>query len=91
MTWSGRAVRGGRPDGLAAIWWADRNAAVWPMQFDPDVSVLKIRIADERYAEDFRQANPVDTSARTTAPPPWYERSTVWVIGVVALLFWLAR
>ena len=77
--------------GVAAMAWADRNAAVRPMRFDPDVSVLKVRFADERYAEDFKDANPADTDPAATAPPAWYERSAVWVIGALAVLLWIAR
>ena len=78
--------------GVVAIRWALANAAVQPLGFDPDMRVLKLRFADEDYAADFRAANAGDTDPAVTAPPPWYERSFVWEIGVpLLLLLWLAR
>jgi len=78
--------------GLAALRWAISNAAVLPLGFDQDMRVLKLQFTDEAYAEDFKAANPIDTDPRHTAPPPWYQRSIVWEIGVpLLMLFWLAR
>ncbi|MFL6624906.1 MAG: hypothetical protein ACJ8IK_06655 [Burkholderiaceae bacterium] len=77
--------------GLVAIRWANTNAAVQPLGFDSDMRVLKLQFADEEYAADFKAANPVDTDARHTAPPPWYQRSIVWEIGLpLLMLIWLA-
>lgn len=78
--------------GGIAIWWAAKNVSVQAKGFDHDMSVLKMWFADERYASDFRDANPADTDPVVTAPPRWFQRSAVWEIGATLLgLLWLAR
>ena len=76
--------------GCLAIWWAYRNTSVWPKRFDPDVEVLEIQFADERYARHFKRANRAATDMLMTAAPPWYMRSITWKLGVLALfVMWM--
>lgn len=76
--------------GCLAIWWAHRNTSVWPKRFDPDVEVLEIQFADERYARHFKRANRDATDTLATAAPPWYMRSITWKLGVLALfVLWM--
>ena len=74
--------------GCVAIWWARQNTSVWPKRFDPDMEVLEIQFADERYARHFKRANRDATDSQATAAPPWYMRSLTWklvVLGVFVL------
>lgn len=74
--------------GGLAIWWARENTSVWPKRFDPDVDVLEIQFADERYARHFKRANRDATDLQATAAPPWYMRGLTWklvVLGVFVL------
>lgn len=76
--------------GCLAVWWAYRNTSVWPKRFDPDVEVLEIQFADERYARHFKRANRDATDSMATAAPPWYMRSLTWKLGVLALfVMWM--
>ena len=78
--------------GGLAMWWARSNTSVWPKRFDPDVDVLEIQFADERYARHFKRANRNATDSLVTAAPPWYMRSLLWkVVAVVVLVLWLAH
>ena len=78
--------------GGLAIWWARKNTSVWPKRFDPDMDVLEIQFANERYARHFRRANRDATDSQLTAPPLWYMRSLLWkIVAVVVLIIWLAR
>lgn len=76
--------------GCLAIWWAHRNTSVWPKRFDPDVEVLEIQFADERYARHFKRANRDVTDLQATAAPPWYMRGITWKLGVLGLfVLWM--
>jgi len=76
--------------GGLAILWARRNSSVWPKRFDPDVDVLEIAFADERYARHVRRANRDATDSLVTAAPPWYMRKLPWQVAAIVLLFlWL--
>jgi len=76
--------------GCLAIWWARRNTSVWPKRFDPDMEVLEIQFADERYARHVMGANRDATDTLATAAPPWYMRSLTWKLGLVALfVMWM--
>ena len=76
--------------GCLAIWWARKNTFVWPKRFDPDVEVLEIQFADERYARHFKRANRDATDTLATAAPPWYMRSITWKLGVLAVfVMWM--
>lgn len=76
--------------GCLAIWWARQNTSAWPKRFDPDVEVLEIQFADERYARHFKRANRGATDSLATAAPPWYMRRATWVLVVLALfMLWL--
>lgn len=72
--------------GCLAIWWARRNTSVWPKRFDPDVEVLEIQFADERYARHFKRANRDATDTLATAAPPWYRRGLTWKLAAIGLL-----
>jgi hypothetical protein len=71
--------------GLAML-WARKNSSVWPKSFDPDVDVLEVQFADERYARHFKRANRDATDSLLTAAPPWYMRKLLWQVAAIGLL-----
>ncbi len=76
--------------GCLVIWWARSSTAVWPRRFDPDVDVLEIQFADERYARHFKRANRDATDLQATAAPPWYMRGLTWKLVVLAVfVIWM--
>jgi hypothetical protein len=77
--------------GLAAMRWAQDNATVRALGWVRDMNVLKIWFRDERYAEDFKAANPVDTDAAVTTPAPWYADIGLAWIAMMLLFVWMTR
>lgn len=73
--------------GVALIVWARRVSSVRPIRMDADMDVIDIRFSDEKFAGEFRKANPRATSRQLTDRPPFFMRPLFWKIAcVVALL-----
>ena len=77
--------------GIAALRWAHRHVTVRALGFVRDMNVLRIWFFDERYAEDFIAANPVDTDPAVTTSAPWYEDIRLLWVGMLLVGLWLMR
>ena len=73
--------------GTLGLLLARRATGVWPVRFDPDMDVIILRFRNEEYASKFRLMNRKSTSNSLTEAPPWYLRSIVWKVVVLALAF----